>query len=92
LEWNNLDYIKVYDFDRNKIKEINNSKDAVYFIDSYYDNKLFKNYIITGNNGYVKSYDYDNNELYHKYGDDKKNIFHNSLVITINEKNINSIE
>ena len=28
-----------------------------------------KNYIITGNKGYIKSYDYNNNKIYHKYFD-----------------------
>ena len=46
----NLDYnsepIKVYDINGNKIGEINDSKrDGIFCIESYYDNKLNKNYI-----------------------------------------------
>ena len=61
--------IKVFDFQGNKIKEINNSNDKTYFIDSFFDNITMKNYIITGNENYVKAYDYNKNELYYKYYD-----------------------
>ena len=50
--------IKVFNFNGQKIKEINNSRDHIFFIDVYFDKILLKNYIITGNFGYVKSYDY----------------------------------
>ena len=61
--------IKVYELNGNQKMEINNSKDDTYFIDVYYDNKLSKNYIITGNYYDVKSYDFDENKLYYKYFD-----------------------
>ncbi len=38
-----------------------------YFIDYYHDNKLSINYIFAGNNGYIKSYNYYENKIYHKY-------------------------
>ena len=63
-----LDYsnesIKVYDFKGNIIKKIYNSEYPTFFIDSYYDKKLNKNFIIIGNKGNVKSYDYNKNEIY----------------------------
>ena len=34
--------IKIYDINGNIIKELNNSDDGTYFIDSYYDNKYLK--------------------------------------------------
>jgi len=65
--------IKVFNFNENKIKEINNSNEPTYFIDNYNDNKLSINYIFAGNNGYFKSYNYNENKIYHKYYDiDKK--------------------
>ena len=74
----NLESIKIFDFKGNKIKEINESKDSVFCIDAFYDNTLSKGYIVTGNNGYIKSYDFSENKLYHKYfegnGNDHKNI------------------
>ena len=69
---NNFDKVKpirIYDLKGTQIKEIINSKDDTYFIDSYYDKKLNKNYIITGNYYDVKSYDYEENKLYYKYFD-----------------------
>lgn len=61
--------IKVFDFNGKKIKTINDSKDSAYFIDNYFDVKLSKNYIFTGNKGYIKSYDFIENKIYHKYCD-----------------------
>ena len=89
--WNYSESIKIYDFNGNKIKEIDESKQSTYFISNYYDKKLSKNYILTGNDGYVKSFDYDNNKIYHIYKD-KGNISHNSIVVNQNEEIIKLIE
>lgn len=62
--------IKIYDFSGNFIKLINGSNDKTLFIDSFYDEINSKLYIITGNDGYAKSYDYMENKLYHKYIED----------------------
>ena len=85
---NNIDLdicesIKFYDFKGNKIKEINESNEITYFIDSYYALKLSNNYIITGNKGFAKSYDYNSNGIFHKYNDnnDKKYEFDNVIII-----------
>ena len=51
-------FILIFDFDGNKIKEINDSKDKTLLIDTFYDKKNEKIYIITINEGYIKSYDY----------------------------------
>ena len=64
--------IKVYDFKGNKIKDINNSEEGIVFIDTYYDKKLFKNFIIACTNDYTKSYDYNKNEIYKKYSDNNQ--------------------
>ena len=81
--------IKVFNFNGEKIKEINDSKDTTLFIDSYYDIKLKKNYILTSNIGFSKSYDYEENRLYHKYlSDDKRGKF--SLII-FNDRNITKL-
>ena len=62
------EFIKVYDLNGNKIKEINDSKNCILFIDTYYDSKLAKNYIIIGNNEEnIKTYDYENNNKYNEY-------------------------
>ena len=71
---NDSELIKVFDFKGNKIKELNDSNDNTYFIDTFYDNKYSKNYIITGNNGSIKSYDYNENKIYHNYDDNNNRI------------------
>ena len=76
--------IKVLNFKGEIIKQIENSEEVTYFIDSYYDKNSLKNYIITGNKGYLKSYDYNNNKLYHKYNSNSDldtNIGHFSALI-----------
>ena len=81
----------MFDTNYNKIKEIKDSIDSTYFIDVYYDNKSSKNFIITGNNGYLKSYDYNENKVYHIYNDnDKKR--HCSIIIDNKENIIKMIE
>lgn len=76
----NPEPIKVFDFYGNQKKEIKYSNDNTFFIESYYDQKLSNNYIITGNRGYVKSYDYDKNKKYKKYYDND-NKSHKSIII-----------
>ena len=83
--------IKIFDFNGNKIKEINNSNDNTFFIDSFFDKKFNKNYIITSNYGYIKSYDYNENKIYFKYYDYEKR-GHFSLIVTDIEEEIKIIE
>ena len=47
-------FILIFDFDGNKIKEINDSKDKTLLIDTFYDKKNEKIYIITSNESYIK--------------------------------------
>ena len=75
------DPIKVFDFNGSKVKEIDDSNEKSFFIDNYFDNKLSKNFIITGSNSYIKSYDFNENKLYHKYMDKDNESNHFSIVI-----------
>ena len=65
----NSELLKVFDLNGTKVKELKSTGDDASFIDTYYDIKLNKNYIVTGNIGYVKSYDYNEEQLYHEYGE-----------------------
>ena len=68
-----------------EIKDVNNSR--TYIIDVYYDKTNSKNYILTGNDGYVKSYDFNENKIYKTYFDkDKRG--HHSLIIYKNKKDV----
>lgn len=70
INWEgNSENMKVFDFKSKKVKEIRGSNERTFFVDSYYDNITSKNYIICSNENYVKSYDFNKNELYHKYHD-----------------------
>lgn len=83
--YGNNEPIKIFDMNNIKIKEINESNDSVYFIDTIYDNILSKCYIIIGCNGFIKSFDYNNNQIYKKYNDNDNNR-HCSIIININEE------
>ena len=83
--------IQVYDLKGKLIKKINNSSTNTYFIEYYYDNKLSKNYIITGNACFSTSYDYDKNQIYHIYNDNSKSL-HISAIINVNGYKTNLIE
>ena len=66
--------IKVYDFNGNKIKEINDSKFRTYILSTYDDIKMNKTYIIAGNKGSIHSYDYDKNGIYFRYSEYPNNV------------------
>ena len=83
--------IKVFNLNGEKIKEINNSNDNTSFIDTYYCSKLNNIFIIAGNRGNIKSYDYNKNEIYHTYFDNDKNE-HRSIIINSSEEIIKLIE
>ena len=75
--------IIIFDFKGQKIDEIKDYNERTNVIDSFYDKKLNKTYLITGNKGYAKSYDFKERKLYHKYCD--KNDCGNHFSIIINE-------
>ena len=76
----NAEPIKVFDLKGKKIKIIKNSKDSVYFIDTYYDNNLSKIYLLIGSQGYVSSFDYIENKFYKIYRDNN-NECHDCIII-----------
>ena len=66
-----IEPIKIFDLNGEKIKEIKNSNESTLFIDIYNDKIISKNFIITGNTGYSKSYDYSENKVYQIYNDNE---------------------
>ena len=78
---NNTDTIKIFDLSGKLIKEIADSKnDQICFIDTYNDKNSNQIYIITGNENYVRSFNYKENKKYQKYACNN-NINHVSLLI-----------
>ena len=76
-------FIKVHNLNGDIIKEISEPKEITHIIECYYDKKLSKCFILTGNENNVISIDYNNKKLYHKYciEDEEKEFPHNSFFI-----------
>jgi len=81
---NDCEPIKIFELNGNQLKSLNQSNDNTFFIGTFYNKRIYKTYIITGNYGYVKSYDYNDDCLYHKY-DGNDNRRHYSLDINESE-------
>ena len=71
---------------------MNFSNDGIYFIVCYYDKKLAKNFVITGNDNYIKSYDYKSNNIYHIYLDDNIKENHISIIVNTKEEKVKLID
>ena len=71
LNWSNnsSEPIKIYNFEGKFIKELNESKLAVLHLDTFFDSKLSKNFIIACSRGCIKAYDYNENKLYKIFSD-----------------------
>ena len=87
-------FIYVYDFKGNKIKEYENYK--CFLVETYFDNLSSKNYIIAANEGYLKSLDFKSNSLYqiymYEYEDkDDSIIIQNNAIVTGDKNNIKLI-
>jgi len=81
------DPLRVFDFNGILIKVINDSNCYTYFIDIYYDEFSLITYIITGNKGAIRSYNYNSNKIYHKYYDNN-NKNHYNIIIHHSKNNI----
>lgn len=66
---NNEGEISIYDFHQNKIKKIHDFNEPCHMVCIFYNKKKSKNYIISTHFKYIKSYDYEKNQLYFKYED-----------------------
>ena len=85
----NSEPIKVFDLKGKKISEIKNSRKAVLLIDTFYDEELSTDYIVTANENRVISYNFDKNDIYFTYGKKEgfPKISHYSLIV----KKINNL-
>ena len=59
--------IHIYNLRGEKIKEINDNKLKNYFVDSFYDDKLSKNYIIISTNDDIRALEYNSNKIVQHY-------------------------
>ena len=81
------EYIKVFNFEGEQINYIKESDKNVLYMDSYFDKNKNTNYIIASNKD-IKSYDYNNKNLYKTYQEkiNPSNIF--SFIIYRDNDNI----
>lgn len=78
--------ILFYDYEGNTDKtEIKNSEDNTNYLGVYYDNKT--PYILAGNYGNIKVFDFSKKELFNKYEDNNAQINYLSIIIKENENN-----
>ena len=84
--------MKVFDFKGNKIDEIKDFNFNTFYIENFYDKKLSKNYIITANFGYLKSYEFVGSRIIHKYYEEDDNSGHLNLVIFSTNDTVKLIE
>ena len=59
--------IHIYNLRGEKIKEINNNKVKNYFVDTFYDDKFSKNYIIISTNADIRAIDYNDTKIMKHY-------------------------
>ena len=82
---NNNEPIKIISLENKKIiKKINNSNDITWFINCYYENNNC--YIISANNLCVKSFNFNENILYHKYYEKNSNEGNSNFCINNNKE------
>ena len=75
-------FIKVFDINGDVKKEMLSDGTNPNLIDSYYDNKYYKNYIIVCFKNSIESYDYLYSKLFKKYTDENDIIYMRSFLIT----------
>ena len=75
-----LEQIKIFDLKGNKVKEINDSKENTFLIDSFHDDKTSKTYLVTCNWDNLKSFDFNEGKLFHLYKESEGKI-HFSMAI-----------
>jgi len=93
--YSNSERMKIIDFKGNKIKEISDSNYRTYLVDIFNDDKLDKDFIVTGNELGVISYDIEKNKIYHKYIEFSNELFnndHNSFIVTKDKNFVKIIE
>ena len=61
------DFMKIYDFSGKLLQKFGQMDENTYFLDTYYDNKTKKYFILNGNSTDVKSYNFKDGEIYQIY-------------------------
>ena len=72
---------KIFDLSGNILKEINNFESTINFIITYNDEESSKVYIIISTPKKIKSYNYDEDKIYHFYLNQGNNFIYNLIVV-----------
>ena len=83
----NVEPVKIYDLKGKKIKELKDTTENISFLDSYYDKKQDKKYIIVGFTRYIKAFNFKENSIY-KVFKDKYNSYHRNVIIDDNDDKV----
>ena len=70
--------MQVYDLEGNKIKKVNINLEQINYMSSFTDKK--KSYFFACGNQFVKSFDFEKNEVYKKYIYDKNNNYTHAVI------------
>ena len=79
-----IDFIKIYDFNGKFINNINKTNNnEIFFIDTFYDKRDYKYYLISGEMRCVKSYELNTHQLFRIYNDNNSYCEHLSAFVYI---------
>lgn len=84
--------LKIYDFEGTHVKEFDNSNDRSFLVDTFYNSKLMKYYIIVANEKFIISYNFYDGSIYNLYYEDNSNSWHMNFIISSNDDGTNLIE
>ena len=82
------DFMKIWDFSAKLVEKIGHMDENTYFVDTYYDSKNKKYYILNGNYADVKSYDFKSGEVYKRYKGTPQSWHMSAIVYESNEQQI----
>ena len=84
--------IKIYNFEGQKIDEINESREKTFYLDNFFDSKNNINYIIVATDTSIKSYNFNQKSIYKKYFDKDDSSENYCFIIKIIQNIIKLVE
>lgn len=81
----NSEPLKIFNFEGNNVRNINNCEDQSYIVDTFFNSYQKKYYIIVGNENFIISYNFEEGIVYKRYYDNTtNNCLH--MFFTVNSK------
>jgi len=84
--------LKIYDFEGTHVKEFDNSNDKSFLVDTFYNSKIMKYYIVVANEKFIISYNFYDGSIYNVYFEENSNSWHMNFIISSNDDGIILIE